>query len=185
MPVRHCPTMQELKAFVLGELAEDRCDDVCAHLEGCSKCETLIQRIDEQDDELIQVLRQGEVLNRSRSSDDTAVTFTRGPARSEPKAQPLQQVAGYTLLGELGRGGMGIVYKARQNRLGRLVALKMILHGRHADASELVRFRAEAEAIARLQHPNIVQVYEIGDHEGQPFFSLEYCPHGSLSQRLK
>jgi hypothetical protein len=93
-------------------------------------------------------------------------------------------VPGYQLLGELGRGGMGVVYKAVQLRLNRTVALKMILAGSHAGAAELARFRTEGEAIARLQHPNIVQVYEVGQHEGKPFFSLEFCGGGTLERKF-
>src|SRR5262249_41576580 len=92
-------------------------------------------------------------------------------------------VAGYEIVRELGKGGMGVVYLARQVQLDRLVALKMIRSAR-ADRDELIRFRTEAESVARLTHANIVQIYEIGEHDGQPFFSLEYCPGGSLDRRL-
>jgi serine/threonine protein kinase/tetratricopeptide (TPR) repeat protein len=93
-------------------------------------------------------------------------------------------VPGYEVLGVLGRGGMGVVYKATQIELKRLVALKMIRAGAQADPEDLLRFRIEAQAVARLQHPNIVQIYEIGEHEGLPYFSLEFVDGGSLAQKL-
>jgi tetratricopeptide (TPR) repeat protein len=93
-------------------------------------------------------------------------------------------VPGYELLGKLGHGGMGVVYQARQEGLGRLVALKMIRDGAHAEPELLARFRREAAAVARLQHPNIVQVYEVGEHDGRPFFSMEYVAGGGLVQQL-
>jgi WD40 repeat protein/tRNA A-37 threonylcarbamoyl transferase component Bud32 len=94
-------------------------------------------------------------------------------------------VPGYEILGELGRGGMGVVYKARHLKLGRLVALKMILVAEHAGPAERIRFQTEAEAIGRLQHPNIVQIYEIGEQDGRPFFALEFCDGGALEEKLK
>ncbi|HEY7327878.1 MAG TPA: protein kinase [Gemmataceae bacterium] len=95
-----------------------------------------------------------------------------------------QAVPGYEILGELGRGGMGVVYKARQKNLDRLVALKMILAGAHAGQRQRERFRGEAEAAAQLQHPNIVQVYEIGEHERCPYISLEYIDGRGLHDVL-
>src|SRR5262249_2640387 len=74
--------------------------------------------------------------------------------------------------------------KARQVKADRTVALKMILSGAHAGDEDLARFRTEGEAIARLQHPNIVQIHEVGDHDGRPYFSLEFCGGGSLERRL-
>jgi serine/threonine-protein kinase len=94
-------------------------------------------------------------------------------------------IPGYEVLDTLGRGGMGVVYRARQTKLGRVVALKMILTGAHAAEADLARFRTEAVAIARLQHPNIVQIFEVGEHGGLPFLSLEFCPGGGLDSKLK
>ncbi len=111
-----------------------------------------------------------------------------GDNPSPMPAAPLR-VSGYEILGELGRGGMGVVYKARQTGLKRLVALKMILAGGHGGRQELARFRREAQAIARLQHPNIVQVYEVGEAESGagvpcPYLVLEFVAGGSLDQKL-
>ena len=92
---------------------------------------------------------------------------------------------GYEVLGELGRGGMGVVYRARHVALDRPVALKVVLGATHAGPDQLTRFRAEATAAARLGHPNIVQVYEVGEHAGQPYFSLELVDGGTLADRLR
>ena len=92
---------------------------------------------------------------------------------------------GYEIVAELGRGGMGVVYQARHVKFQRAVALKMILAGEHAGAEQTARFLAEARAVARLQNSNIVQIHEIGEHNGLPYFSLEYVDGGNLATRLK
>src|SRR5215471_14518866 len=103
--------------------------------------------------------------------------------RTAPPATGLPQVPGYEVEAVLGRGGMGVVYKARHLALKRTVALKMLAAG-HSHPAERARFRAEAEAVARLQHPNIVQIHEIGEAGGLPFFALEYVAGGTLAERL-
>ncbi|HWE37616.1 MAG TPA: protein kinase [Isosphaeraceae bacterium] len=105
-------------------------------------------------------------------------------ALENPGVPPRVEVPGYEVLGILGRGGMGVVYEARQRKLNRPCALKMILGGAHADADATARFLAEAEAVARLQHPNIVQIYHIGEVDGLPFVELEYVPGGGLDSAL-
>jgi serine/threonine-protein kinase len=107
---------------------------------------------------------------------------TGGPTGFEV-GTPFPTLPGYEILGVLGRGGMGVVYKARQIALNRLVAVKMILAGRHAGPLERGRFRIEAETVARLQHPNIVQVYDIGAQDDRPFMVLEFV-QGSIIKSL-
>jgi eukaryotic-like serine/threonine-protein kinase len=109
-----------------------------------------------------------------------------GTARTgEPADETLRlSVPGYEILRELGRGGMGVVYLARQLDLNRPVALKMILSGEHAGAAERDRFRREAEAVAALQHPNIVQIFEVGEANGRPYLAFEYVGGGSLASYL-
>jgi CHASE3 domain sensor protein len=95
-----------------------------------------------------------------------------------------KRIASYEILAEIGRGGMGVVYRAQDLRLKRTVALKVILAGGHAGEVELARFQTEAEAVARLNHANFVQIYEVGSDDGLPFLALEYCPGGSLEDRV-
>jgi len=97
----------------------------------------------------------------------------------------LPRIGNYQLLQEIGRGGMGVVYKARQATLSRIVALKMILAGEHAGLRERARLRNEAQAAAQLMHPNVVQIFEIGEHEGLPFLAMEYVAGGNLTRMLR
>ncbi len=124
---------------------------------------------------------QEDALGAASAPPDSQATAVVHPSGA---AAPSPHIAGYEILSELGRGGMGVVYQARQVALNRLVALKTILSGAGAGPDELARFRREAEAVARLQHANIVQIYEVGDQGGTAYFSQEYVGGGTLAQKL-
>jgi serine/threonine-protein kinase len=104
--------------------------------------------------------------------------------RNDRDDPPLPEFPGHEVLGRLGRGGMGIVYRARDVRLGRIVALKTLAEARYATREQIERFLDEARAVARLRHPNIVGIHAIGEHDGQPYLSLEYVEGGNLAHRL-
>jgi WD40 repeat protein/predicted Ser/Thr protein kinase len=138
--------------------------------------------------------RAGEIVERSDYADrlpaDADVVrdvfdflATQRPASGLARAG--QVVGGYELLEELGRGGMGVVFKARQIGLNRLVALKMVLAGPHAAAEQVARFRREAATAANLQHAGIVAIHEIGEHEGLPFFCMDYVEGKSLRDLIR
>ena len=133
--------------------------------------------------ELHAALNDTQWLDKGGATGLDPVTTLANAGRAASGAWP--SIPGYELIRELGRGGMGVVYLAWQTGLNRLTALKMILAGDFTRMRDRVRFCNEAEAVARLEHPNLVRIYEIGEQDGRPYFSMEYVPGGSLAHALR
>ena len=204
--MRSCPSDEILTGLLTDALTTAERDSLARHLEGCASCQDKLARLtappdaemwwhsghppqgSEAEEEVVRRLKRAppssaahrlEQADRPACDSPHAAAPTPAATDSEPPAVP-----GFEILGELGRGGMAVVYRARQVALQRIVALKMVLNGAHAGPNGLARFRAEAAVIARLQHPNIVQVYDVGEVAGRPYFALEFVAGGSLAQHL-
>ena len=183
-----CLCTEELRAYLYGEIAEPQLSAVEEHLEHCAGCEAEAARIEQLSDPMLGSLRRALHLLPTEGEPVAADTLHDGPGSgllSDDELRNATQIgSNYEILGELGRGGMSVVYKARQRRPTRIVALKMILAGAHAGPDHRTRFLAEADAIARLQHAGIVSVFEVGIIDETLFFSMELMEGGSLDDKI-
>jgi WD40 repeat protein len=187
--MQRCPTLEEWQSFLVEPLDSGTMAAFTEHLQECSACLQILERLSADADSM-----RWRPLRDSRSGWDEEPTpdfLRRLEDRLAASAQAgasttegLPKPEGYEVLGELGRGGMAVVYKARHLGLKRMVALKMLLSGEHASAEARARFRAEAEVVARLQHANIVQIFAIGELHGRSFLALEYVEGPTLAERL-
>jgi serine/threonine protein kinase len=199
-----CPGDETLAMLLAEALGTSEREALTRHVETCISCQGRLAQLTEIADAA--TWKRGEHLGPDREAEEEVVrrlklarqasapfpsdraetaTFTqREPALAAAIDSRWPAIPGYEILGMLGRGGMGVVFKARHLALARIVALKMLQNWERAGEKELARFRAEAAIIARLQHPHIVQVYDVGDVAGNPYFALEYVAGGSLAQHL-
>jgi WD40 repeat protein len=208
-----CPPAERFRQLVANELPAAEAEALESHIEACAPCQQALARlvdapsfdarpgvasdhgteprpVDDAEDSAGAFLRQlaehppaSIHLPSSPLTRDTLRSLPVGTDAGELVAAEFPVVAGFEILGELGRGGMGVVYQARQVALNRLVALKMILAGSHAGPEEQRRFRVEAEAIARLRHPNFVQVHDHGHSDGHAYLALEFVEGGTLARK--
>jgi WD40 repeat protein/tRNA A-37 threonylcarbamoyl transferase component Bud32 len=200
-----CPSRDELAAFSAGLLPSTLLESVADHLSSCPRCQSTLGDLEGRGDTILSDLRRpllqdpfldepecGQLeayakaigLNLSRATTPLPDQATKPAADLATDLPVPARVGQYELLQKLGKGGMGVVYKARQRNLNRLVALKRILSGAYASPQELARFHIEATDLARLRHPNIVQIYETGEDENCPYFSMEFVDGGNLARQL-
>jgi WD40 repeat protein/serine/threonine protein kinase/Flp pilus assembly protein TadD len=193
----NCPTLEQLQSFLTGVLSAADEEVICGHVEACVTCQGAMESL----------VSAGPSTSVPRSADPALVKSAldrlkgatppvgwsvprrdlptrRADKTDETEVIPVPEIPGYIEIEELGRGGMGVVYKARQVALNRIVALKMVFAGGVSGRESWARFRTEVEAVAALHHPNIVQIYEVGAHKGNPFFSMEFAAGGTLRTRF-
>jgi hypothetical protein len=207
-----CAGRKVLERFLGGELSGAASEGLAAHVEVCTTCQSVLDQLiseapalpctafagepEDLEEEPAPVFleRLRRTLPEAASSPDVLPRWRRsgdGSGAGDELATGrgwngigpgFTAVPGYEILGELNRGGMGVVYRARQIGLNRLVALKMILAGARAGAADRARFHTEAQAVARLHHPNVVQIYDIGEYDGCPYFSMELVSGPTLAR---
>ncbi len=193
-----CPSDADLSGFLNDSLPPERVAGVSTHVDGCPDCQNRLDKLTQDANSAVaryKELSSGSLPALVTASSPDAGTLIIGGAQpgavnSSAKLIGLPRVPGFDVVEEIGRGGMGVVYKARHRRLNRLCALKMILAGGAADARTVQRFLYEAEILGRVQHPQVVQVFEVDTYQGPsgvpiPYLAMELLEGGSLGKRIR
>jgi serine/threonine protein kinase len=198
-----CLSRSEMQAFHSGRLSLEHLESVADHLAACEACASSLEGMHDDDSvfsklrrylphpapavepecERLSAVARLIPLAPTGAATSTGETQTHAPARA-PAAPPPRRIAGYELLAQIGYGGMGVVWRARHGALNRLVALKLLRFGPASGDTEHARFRLEAQALARIHHPNVVEVHDAGEFDGQPYFAMELLEGGNLARRL-
>jgi len=190
----NCPDRNVLLAFQTGELSETTAEEVISHISVCSDCQTTLHAFGDAEDTLVAKLRNPAVEDPYKDEPQQAELMARAmalvvgglPISAETLAPAdLGRLGEYQLLAKLGEGGMGAVYKARQTRLKKIVALKVLPKERTADPRAVTRFEREMEAVGQLSHPNIVQAYDARDIDATTVLVMEYVDGKDLGELLK
>jgi serine/threonine protein kinase len=195
--IRKCPTPEELSSYVQGGLPEDLTEAVAEHIETCVICDATVEELGRQGNSLFRGSRrpappppelESPEYRRAMEAAEAAGPDGGDPVTApvaEPSLSELGRLGEYELLAKLGVGGMGTVYKARQTRLGKIVALKVLASERTSDPRAVARFENEMKAVGQLSHPNIVQALDARDIEGTTVLVMEYVDGVDLSKLVQ
>jgi uncharacterized protein (TIGR03067 family) len=186
-----CPNRETLRRYSLGLLSDEQSDDLAGHLESCSDCQATIVNLEDATDTLVGRLRTSPGNESCLEEPQFQAVMAKAIVMPTPASlgleasAPLQNLGEYQLLEELGRGGMGRVYKALHTKLDRIVAVKVLPLARTDDPQAISRFEREMKAVGRLAHPHIVQAYDAREIDGTPVLIMEYVDGLDLAEIVR